>query len=369
MLIDSLFENFPRKKASIRQDGDEFVITIQGEKSIRFTDKGRALAWAKGRGLDMQKLVKETEFNGYWKGTDKGTPGKKMVGATEATEFKNSYNVGDKVNTPMGTATIVVVSKNINVDGKVKVKLDDPNRAGPDGETTDTFVLKTTDLSHIKTNEAVKEKQDNFTPDDIKELSRMTNINDAKQFAIELISRNNGNPMKPEKINWFKKAVAGKRSVIDVVKLMYDLMLSGEGIGVIGSKASMAPNSYRKTFGEDDNQTDTITMDVPLFIRMLEYAKEDAQSDMDLHNLTERAIRLMQQHDYLCMDTYDDLVGQKESTKEGRFDEPLSGWRITAKNGESVIGPKFNSKDEAQKYLMTELFRMHHEYKIVYYGE
>jgi hypothetical protein len=67
---------------------------------------------------------------------------------------------------------------------------------------------------------------------------------------------------------------------------------------------------------EEVNPTDKVTMDIPLFIRMLEYAKEDAKTDMDLHDLTERAIQLMKEHDYLCMDNYDTLVGGKESVDE-----------------------------------------------------
>ena len=30
----------------------------------------------------------------------------------------------------------------------------------------------------------------------------------------------------------------------------------------------------------EENKPDTLTMDIPLFIRMLEYAKEDAKTDM-----------------------------------------------------------------------------------------
>ena len=60
--------------------------------------------------------------------------------------FKNTYDVGDRVDGPLGTGTIVAVSKNVNIDGKVKVKLDDPSRAGKDGEVKDSFVLRTTDL-------------------------------------------------------------------------------------------------------------------------------------------------------------------------------------------------------------------------------
>jgi uncharacterized protein YajQ (UPF0234 family) len=55
---------------------------------------------------------------------------------------------------------------------------------------------------------------------------------------------------------------------------------------------------------------DTITMDVPLFIRVLEYAREDAQADMDLHDLAEKAISATKQQGMLSMDDYDMLVGE-----------------------------------------------------------
>jgi 3-hydroxy-3-methylglutaryl CoA synthase len=61
-----------------------------------------------------------------------------------------------------------------------------------------------------------------------------------------------------------------------------------------------------------NNSTDTITMDVPLFIRMLEYAKEDAKTDMDLHVATEKALELLKKKDVLCMDCYDYIVGAKK---------------------------------------------------------
>lgn len=71
-----------------------------------------------------------------------------------------------------------------------------------------------------------------------------------------------------------------------------------------------------ESVSEENNPADKVTMDIPLFIRMLEYAKEDAKTDMDLHNLTERAIQLMQEHEYLCMDNYDTLVGGSNEVAE-----------------------------------------------------
>jgi len=56
------------------------------------------------------------------------------------------------------------------------------------------------------------------------------------------------------------------------------------------------------------NVVDTITMDVPLFIRLLEYAREDAQTDMDLHNIAENAIKLGLDGETLTMKNYNQLV-------------------------------------------------------------
>jgi hypothetical protein len=61
--------------------------------------------------------------------------------------------------------------------------------------------------------------------------------------------------------------------------------------------------------GDEGDKVDTITMDVPLFIRLLEYAKEDAQTDMDLHNVAENAIKLGLDGGVLNMKNYNQLIG------------------------------------------------------------
>ena len=62
-------------------------------------------------------------------------------------------------------------------------------------------------------------------------------------------------------------------------------------------------------FREFSNREDTITMDVPLFIRLLEYAREDAQTDMDLHNVADKAIKLSLDGSVLTMKNYNQLIG------------------------------------------------------------
>lgn len=72
------------------------------------------------------------------------------------------------------------------------------------------------------------------------------------------------------------------------------------------------------TILENMNPKDTITVDVPLFIRLLEYAREDAKTDMDLHNVAERAISLSTEGECLGMESYDSIVGQSEQLAEMR---------------------------------------------------
>jgi hypothetical protein len=57
-----------------------------------------------------------------------------------------------------------------------------------------------------------------------------------------------------------------------------------------------------------ENPQDVVTMDIPLLIRLLEYAREDAQTDMDLHDVTERLIQLSTSGDTLTMHEYDQIV-------------------------------------------------------------
>lgn len=73
------------------------------------------------------------------------------------------------------------------------------------------------------------------------------------------------------------------------------------------------------------NQRDTITVDVPLFIRLLEYAREDAQTDMDLHNVSENAISLALSGKTLTMIDYDSIVGSQEDIAEIRMMQVRAG--------------------------------------------
>lgn len=141
------------------------------------------------------------------------------------------------------------------------------------------------------------------------------------------------------------------------LKIFYDYTFDqiGEKFGVTGTRARdifnrgirklKHPSRSRemRPFLEDENPTDKVTMDIPLFLRMMEYAKEDAKTDMDLHDVTERAIALMKEHEYLCMDNYNDLVGGEATGGE----QPTNEFKDTAQYG-----------DDSGKNINHEIFQL-----------
>lgn len=113
-------------------------------------------------------------------------------------------------------------------------------------------VLYATAWKRSKQDESVnKAETDNFTIDDIKELEGIRDLATIKARAKELIKGKPARRMKPEKISWFYNHIDTLKNPMAVVKMMYDLLLAGEGHKVIGSRNSMGANSYRQRFGED----------------------------------------------------------------------------------------------------------------------
>ena len=66
------------------------------------------------------------------------------------------------------------------------------------------------------------------------------------------------------------------------------------------------------------NPRDTIKLDVPLFIRLLEYAREDAKDDMELHRVAENVIELVRYGETLGMIDYLNILGPQENIDEIR---------------------------------------------------
>ena len=73
-------------------------------------------------------------------------------------------------------------------------------------------------------------------------------------------------------------------------------------------------NPTKPVIKEEENPVDTITLDVPLLIRLLELAKEDIKSDVELHSVVERIISL-KNNGVLSMQDYDSIIQPQETNQ------------------------------------------------------
>ena len=121
----------------------------------------------------------------------------------------------------------------------------------------------------------------------------------------------------------------------------------------VKKKDNMAPNQMVKAKIVKEsleerrkNPADFVIMDVPLFIRMLEYAREDATSDMDLHDVAEKLIKLSATGKPVTMKFYDSIVSKTTPAKSKP--EPK---KVEPKKAE----PKTDEKlDEKKKLKMPD---------------
>ena len=94
-----------------------------------------------------------------------------------------------------------------------------------------------------------------------------------------------------------------------------------------------------------EDPTDIIAMDVPLFIRMLEWAREDAETDIELHDAAERAIEAVKLRGLLSMEDYTDIVGvSKDELDEIRLVPKDQLEALATKLAAQVFSKKQNLK-------------------------
>lgn len=115
-------------------------------------------------------------------------------------------------------------------------------------------------------------------------------------------------------------------------------------------KAGLVKEEVNEEEAEAKDAVDTVTMDVPLFIRMLEFAREDAKADVDLHDVAEKAIEINKSKETLSMQDYEDIIpamdepmDEVKSSKNSKLAE-----KIMAKLKKSMV--KEEMSDEAMMY-------------------
>lgn len=137
-------------------------------------------------------------------------------------------------------------------------------------------------------------------------LYRSIDLNEANGFT-------SGKQFINIKLKNYPKAVAKVNQLINMIGEDRFTMEMAEWVWDFFNNASFeSPVNEAK----EEDKVDTITMDIPLFLRMLEYSREDASQDMDLHDVTEKANTLGKEKGILSMEDYEEIVGAAEEIGE-----------------------------------------------------
>lgn len=107
---------------------------------------------------------------------------------------------------------------------------------------------------------------------------------------------------------------------------------------------------------DEENAVDKVTMDIPLLIRIMEYSKEDAKSDMDLHKVAENLVEYSKSGKTLTMACYNHVVG----INEGKRPEDDSVPFITNEDG---LSGHVNSIKKLAKHTFKKL-KAHEEVEL-----
>jgi hypothetical protein len=108
----------------------------------------------------------------------------------------------------------------------------------------------------------------------------------------------------------------------------------------------------------EDGAPNTVSLDVPLMIRLFEYAREDAKTDMDLHFVAEKMIELSQKGRTLSMDDYNEIVGQTTEaidppSSQGTTTDPAKPGQLAQKTPDEL-----NKERQEQQNLTKSLSQL-----------
>lgn len=88
--------------------------------------------------------------------------------------------------------------------------------------------------------------------------------------------------------------------------------MAGQAVGSAAQSALDDNDEDPTDDASNSDEVDTVSMDVPLLLRVLEFAREEVEDDMVLHDIVERLVA-MSKEGPLSMDDYESIVGSVEA--------------------------------------------------------
>jgi len=190
-------------------------------------------------------------------------------------------------------------------------------------------------------------------------------INEAGTGLLMTFIRAKG--LDPLTMHGNQKASYSRSSEFRVFKRKHRPVKEASGMGERGDdwneasspaqQAAIAVNMKKKGikpkhFKEEADKKDTIILDIPLLIRVLELAREDIKTDMDLHRVVERLIDIRTKG-MLTMNDYNFIAGLKEEfqiDEMKKMPDNMDSDTIGVARESSICWPGYKRKPNTKKY-------------------
>lgn len=125
------------------------------------------------------------------------------------------------------------------------------------------------------------------------------------------------------------------------------------------SSADRAYAGYRAHEHMDESEdlekmgpADSIRLDVPLFIRILELARETLKTDIQVHDVAEACERLSNEHGQLSMDNYQDILAAVDELGDGDGDEGPNP-TFNDHDGDEMVDDDLRDLDEGIRLMLS----------------
>ena len=99
---------------------------------------------------------------------------------------------------------------------------------------------------------------------------------------------------------------------------------------------------------EENDDNLVLRVNIPLMMRLLEYAKEDAKSDVELHQVVERLIDVCRNGDVADMSSYNRLIGNVDNDSDDQLEGTTESDKDKKPTYNVIVG--LRRKDEADAF-------------------
>jgi hypothetical protein len=281
-------------------------------------------------GFSAKELAQRQEFS-YGREFAKGRPYSKHFESTELDEglkdwLQKMAVAGIIVGSVAGIGSINnAINNNVPVIQAMNKALDVANQKGDkqliqnikqDIEVARLSLDSGKDLNTVK---QMQDRYAKFMPADYKPSTPAPKFKEAEQKLpqyIVLYAKNHNNRMNSGDFDSKEEA---EKFRDDLIAQKFKIVVLKSYMDYVNNLTKISRPSNTIKVGEEVTKTDTLTIDIPMFIRLMEYAREDAKTDMDLHNVTTNLLKIKDK--IISMADYDQVVVSSDVDAADAADE------------------------------------------------